>query len=137
MITHVNHAGANPVADTLLCLVEDGMHHTRRLGRSLDTVEALACVTEAVRNVLRQQILLCQRPQMEHVYTLSTINVSPRGVNDPLRTMQNLLPQRETLQNICILLRMIMTQPSPILPTADRQTALGVLCLGWMEMHHQ
>lgn len=63
----MNHARTNPGAYTALGLVEDGMHHPGGLGRCLNTVQALTSVAKSVRNFVRQQVLLGERPQMKHI----------------------------------------------------------------------
>ena len=67
MVAHVDDGRADPAADAALRAVEDGVHHARRLGRGLHAVQALARVAQAVRHVLVQEILLRQRPEVEHI----------------------------------------------------------------------
>src|SRR3984957_9908441 len=60
-----------------------------------------------------------------------------RSTEETIRTVQNLAPQGQTLQNISILLRMIMTKSSPMLATTYCEIMLRVFRLGWMEIAGQ
>ena len=71
VVAHVDDGGADPGTDAPLCAVQDGVHHARGLRCCLDTVQALAGVAQAVWDVLVQEILLSQGPEVEHIYTLT------------------------------------------------------------------
>ena len=62
VVAHVDDGGTDPRADALLRSIEDNVHHTRGFRRSLDTIETLACVTQTIRHVFGEQVLLCKRP---------------------------------------------------------------------------
>lgn len=61
-----NAAGA-PSGARPLAARQDGMHGARHRGRLLHTVQALPRVGQPVRVALRQQVLLRQAPQLEHL----------------------------------------------------------------------
>ena len=48
--------------------------------------------------------------------------------------MQNLSPERQTLQNISVLFRVVVAKPCAILSAPNSKTALRVLDLGGMEV---
>ena len=45
VVAHVDDTGADPGSNTFLCLVQDGVHHARRFGSGLYSVETLPSVT--------------------------------------------------------------------------------------------
>ena len=68
MVAHVDHGRADPAAKTLLCAIEDRVHHARCLVCRLYAVQALARVAQTVRDRVGEQVLFCERPEVEHVY---------------------------------------------------------------------
>ena len=48
--------------------------------------------------------------------------------------MQNLPPERQTLQDISVLFRVVVAKPCAVLSAPNSKTALGVLDLGRMEV---
>ena len=103
------------MADTLLRLMQDRMHHPRRLRGRLHPIQALPSVPQAIPHCLRQQVLLCQAPQPKHV-------------------VQNLAPQRETLPYIRVLLFVVVAKSRAALPTADGEGTPSIGRVGGMEV---
>ena len=48
--------------------------------------------------------------------------------------MQNLSPERQTLQDVSVLFRMVVAEPCAIPSASNSETALGVLDLGRVEV---
>ena len=64
----MNDRGADPGTNTLLSTVKDDVHHTRRLWSALYTIQTLTGVAQPVLRSLCQEVLLSQRPEVEHIY---------------------------------------------------------------------
>jgi hypothetical protein len=67
VVAHVDHGRADPATEALLCAIEYRVHHTGRLVCRLYAVQALARVAQTVRDRLGEQVLLGERPEVEHV----------------------------------------------------------------------
>lgn len=67
VITHVDGRRADPRPNALLSTLKDRVHHAKRFRSSLDSVQTLTCITKTIRDSLREQVLLRERPQAEHV----------------------------------------------------------------------
>ena len=59
MVSHMDHAGANPATDIRLRTMQYCVHHARSFRCGLDAVQALSCVAEAIGDVVGEKVCFC------------------------------------------------------------------------------
>ena len=76
---------------------------------------------------------LAQPETISGTYLVYLVSASTTRSREPT-TVQNLSPERQTLQNISVLFRVVVAKPCTVLSAPNSKTALRVLDSGRMEV---